>query len=75
MPLSYRTRRRLALLILVLGMPAYVVAAVTLLNLIGRPPIAVEVLVYVVLGLVWILPFRAIFRGVGRPDPEQRETE
>lgn len=75
MPLSYRNRRRLALVILLAGMPAYVVAAVTLVNLFDRPAPAVEVLIYVVLGMLWILPFRAVFRGVGRADPEKRETE
>ena len=38
MALSYRTRRRLSLLILLVGMPLYVVAAVTMLNLFDRPP-------------------------------------
>ncbi len=75
MPLNYRSRRRLALLILLVGMPLYVVAAVTLVNLFDRPPVAVEVLIYVVLGFLWILPFRAVFRGVGRADPDKRETE
>lgn len=75
MPLSYQSRRRLALLILLVGMPLYVVAAVTLVNLFDRPPVAVEVLIYVVLGFLWILPFRAVFRGVGRADPDKRETE
>lgn len=75
MPLSYRSRRRLSLLILLVGMPLYVVAAVTLVNLFDRPPIAVELLIYVVLGFLWIVPFRAVFRGVGRADPEKRETE
>ncbi|PKP82267.1 MAG: DUF2842 domain-containing protein, partial [Alphaproteobacteria bacterium HGW-Alphaproteobacteria-2] len=50
-------------------------AAVTLVNLFDRPPVAVEVLIYVVLGFLWILPFRAVFRGVGRADPDKRETE
>lgn len=75
MALRHRTRKRLALLILVIGMPAYVVAAVTVVNLLDRPPVAVEFALYVVLGFLWILPFRAIFRGVGRPDPQKRETE
>lgn len=72
MPLRHRTRKRLALLILVVGMPAYVVLAVTLVNMLERPPLAVELLLYVVLGFLWIAPFRAIFRGVGQPDPEKR---
>lgn len=67
--LSYKTRRRLSLLILLVGMPAYVVLAVTVMNAIGRPPVWVEFAIYVVLGVAWILPFRFVFRGIGQPDP------
>lgn len=74
MALAYKTRRRLSLLILVVGLPLYVVAAVTLVNwadrTFGRLPIWAEFAVYVVLGFVWAMPFRAIFRGVGQPDPD-----
>lgn len=70
MDLSYRTRRRLSLLILLVGMPLYVVAAVTLVNMIERPPIWAEVLLYVALGFLWMLPFRFVFRGIGQPDPQ-----
>lgn len=73
MALSYKTRKRLSLLILVVGMPLYVVAAVTVVNLLDRPPILVELLVYVALGFLWALPFRFIFRGVGQADPDARD--
>lgn len=68
--LSYRTRRRLALLALLVGLPLYIVAAVTLVGWFERPGIAVELLVYVGLGVLWALPLRFVFLGVGRPDPE-----
>jgi hypothetical protein len=71
MALSYRARRRWALVILVLGLPAYVVAAVTIMSSLGRPPVAVEFLIYVALGIVWALPFRAVFRGIGKDDPDR----
>jgi hypothetical protein len=71
--LSYKTRRRLSLLILLVGMPAYVVLAVTVVNWLGRPPIWVELLIYVALGFLWILPFRFVFRGVGQADPDAGE--
>jgi len=32
----------------------------------GRQPILVEVAVYVGLGILWILPFKRVFSGVGR---------
>ncbi|MSU90108.1 DUF2842 domain-containing protein [Rhodobacteraceae bacterium 2CG4] len=70
MKLSYKSRRRLSLLILLVGVPLYIVAAVNLLALFERPPIWVELAVYVALGILWALPFRAVFRGVGRADPE-----
>lgn len=70
MALRHRTRKRLSLLVLVVGLPAYVVLAVTVLNLIGRPPIWVEFLVYVLLGVLWALPLRWLFLGVGKDDPD-----
>lgn len=72
MALSYKARKRLALLILVVGMPAYVVVAVSVVNMLERPPIWVELLVYIGLGFLWALPFRRIFRGIGQPDPDQK---
>jgi hypothetical protein len=39
----------------------------------GRLPILAELAVYVGLGLLWALPFRRIFRGVGQADPEQAD--
>ena len=75
MALSYKARRRLSLLILLVGLPAYVVVAVTLTNWLdarfGRQPIWAEVLVYLGLGVLWALPFRKVFRGVGQADPDQ----
>ncbi|TCO70857.1 DUF2842 domain-containing protein [Rhodovulum euryhalinum] len=74
MALSWKARRRWSLVILLIGLPAYVVTAVTVMNLIGRPPFWVELLVYVVLGIVWALPFRFVFRGIGQPDPDAAPT-
>ena len=73
MALSWKARRRWSLVILLIGMPLYIVLAVTLVNALGRPPFWLELLVYVALGIVWILPFRAVFRGVGKADPEARD--
>ena len=68
--LGYRARRRLALLWLLVGLPVYIVLAVHLAERIGRPGIALELAIYIILGIVWALPLRAVFRGVGRPDPD-----
>ena len=35
-----------------------------------RPGILAELAIYVGLGLLWALPFRFVFRGVARPDPD-----
>ncbi|MFN3847129.1 MAG: DUF2842 domain-containing protein [Paracoccaceae bacterium] len=70
MALSYKARRRWSLVVLLVGLPMYVVAAVSLVNWLDRPSLWVEFAVYVGLGLVWILPLRPIFLGVGQPDPD-----
>ena len=68
--MNLKTRKRLSLLILVIGLPLYIVAAVTLVNWMdarfGRQPILVEVAVYVGLGILWILPIKRVFSGIGR---------
>nr|WP_164659986.1 DUF2842 domain-containing protein [Tropicibacter sp. Alg240-R139] len=68
--LSYKARRRWALVILLLGMPIYIIMVVFILSLLNRPPIWVELLVYIGLGIAWVLPFKAVFRGVGQADPD-----
>ncbi|HKL06557.1 MAG TPA: DUF2842 domain-containing protein [Roseovarius sp.] len=70
MALSYKARRRWSLVILLIGLPLYIVAAVNLIDLFDRPSIWVEFLVYVGLGVVWILPFKFVFLGVGQADPD-----
>lgn len=73
MALSYKARRRWSLFILLIGLPAYIVASVTVVNWLDRPPFLVELLVYIVLGIVWALPFKAVFRGVGKADPDAEQ--
>ena len=70
MALSFKARKRWALVILLVGMPAYVIACVTVLNLLERPSFLVELLVYVVLGILWAVPFKFVFKGVGQADPD-----
>ncbi len=73
--LSYKSRRRLALVLLIVGLPAYIIAAVTIMNLIDRPNIWIELAVYIGLGVLWVLPFRAVFRGIGQADPDAPKDE
>ncbi|MEL7469031.1 MAG: DUF2842 domain-containing protein [Pseudomonadota bacterium] len=67
--MSYRTRKFLCLIVLVVGLPVYIATALYVISLFERPSIAVELLVYVGLGMLWALPFRSLFRGIGQPDP------
>ena len=75
MALSYKTRRRLSLLILVVGVPLYVVVAVTVVGLIERPSVLVELAIYVGLGFLWMLPLKPVFQGIGQLDPDQSDPE
>ncbi|EEX16191.1 MAG: DUF2842 domain-containing protein [Salipiger thiooxidans] len=70
MALKHKTRKRLSLLLLVVWLPLYIVAAVSIVNALDRPPIWAELLVYVALGFLWAVPFRFVFKGVGREDPD-----
>lgn len=75
MTLSYKARRRLALLVLVVGLPLYIVAAVTIVNLFERPPLWAELAVYIGLGLIWALPLKAVFKGIGQADPNAPQDD
>ncbi len=70
MALTYKARRRWSLVILLVGLPVYIVAAVTIMNWLDRPPLWLELVIYVALGIVWALPFKMVFRGVGQDDPD-----
>lgn len=69
MSLSYKARRRLALLILLVGLPAYIIVAVSVVNMLERPSIWIELLIYITLGVVWAIPLKAVFKGIGQADP------
>lgn len=75
MALSYKSRKRLSLLILLVGMPAYVIFAVTMMDKIERLPIWAEVPAYILLGFGWILPFKRVFLGIGQADPNADRKE
>ena len=70
MRLSWRARRRWALVALLAWLPAYIVAAVAVVSAFDRPPLLVELAVFVALGILWALPLRFLFLGIGRPDPD-----
>ena len=76
MALSYKSRRRWSLFILVVGLPLYIAAALFVVSLFDRPLtfswwfFVLELVVYIVLGFLWMLPFKAVFSGVGKADPD-----
>ncbi|CUH85773.1 DUF2842 domain-containing protein [Thalassovita mediterranea] len=75
MALSYKARRRLSVLILLVGLPAYIVAAVSIVNLLDRPSLLVELAIYVGLGVLWAIPLKKVFLGVGQGDPDAPEDD
>lgn len=70
MALSYKARKRWSILALVVALPLYIVIAVNVVEMFDRPPFLVELLIYVILGVVWTLPLKKLFLGVGKPDPD-----
>ncbi|WP_428517033.1 DUF2842 domain-containing protein [Roseovarius sp.] len=76
MALSYKARRRWSLVILLIALPLYIVVAVNLTDWLRAEydvGILTELVVFVVLGIAWILPLKPVFRGVGQPDPDARD--
>ena len=72
MALSYKARRRWSLLILLVGLPSYIVACIGIISVFERPPILAELVVYITLGVLWALPFKFVFRGIGQADPDKK---
>lgn len=71
MALSYKNRRRLSLVVLLVWLPLFIVIAVTVMNALPRQPFWIELLIYAVLGIAWALPFKFVFKGVGKADPDE----
>ena len=70
MALSYKAKKRWALVILLIGLPIYIGLAWWLMSLFERPSILVELGIYTGLGVLWALPLKAVFKGVGQADPD-----
>ena len=68
---SYRLKRLFALLVLLLWLPLYIVLVLNVLDLFERPNFLVELLVYVVTGVFWAWPFKALFKGIGQPNKKK----
>ena len=68
--LSYKARRFWSIIVLVVGLPVYIIVAVNVVEMFDRPSVWVELLIFVALGIIWMLPLRSVFLGVGRADPD-----
>ena len=73
MNINYKNRRRISLFLLLVGLPVYVIVAINILAFFERPSILLEVIIYLSLGIIWAIPFKFIFKGIGQADPEQTE--
>jgi len=71
--LSYKARRRWALVILLIGLPSYIAVAVWTVAQFDRPPILMELGIYILLGVIWAIPLKVVFRGVGQADPDAED--
>ena len=68
---SQRLKRLFALLVLLLWLPLYIVLVLNVLTLFERPNLLTELLVYVVAGVFWAWPFKALFKGIGQPNKKK----
>jgi Protein of unknown function (DUF2842) len=75
MALSYAARKRWSLVILLIGLPVYIVVAVNVIDLFDRPAIWLELLVYLGLGVLWALPFKFLFKGIAQRDPDAHQAQ
>ena len=73
MTIGYKNRRRISLILLLVGLPVYIIFAINLVALFERPSMLVELLIYLGLGIIWAFPFKFIFKGIGQADPDQTE--
>ncbi len=68
--MSYKLKRRLSLLILLVGLPVYIILMVNLISSFNRPNFIVELLIYLLSGIVWAFPLKSVFRGVGQAEED-----
>lgn len=68
--MKHKTRKWLSLFVLLVWLPAYIIIALYVVGLFERPSFLLELAIYVGLGVAWALPFRRIFKGVGKEDPD-----
>tara|TARA_R110002072_G_scaffold240560_1_gene399131 strand:+ start:74 stop:304 length:231 start_codon:yes stop_codon:yes gene_type:complete len=75
MAMSHKAKKRWALVVLLVGLPAYIAVSVSALNWLypdpdARAPIWVELGIYIGLGVLWVFPLKFVFKGIGQDDPD-----
>lgn len=75
MALSYKARKRWSLVILLVGLPLYIIASISTIGFLypdplERPALWVELGIYILFGILWAMPFKFVFKGVGQEDPD-----
>ena len=73
MELSNKARRRWSLVILLIGLPVYIVAAISLIAWLPDLPGWITFFVYVILGFAWMVPLKFVFLGIGQADPDAQD--
>ena len=68
--MSYKLKRRLSLLVLVVGLPVYIILIVNLIASFDRPNFIMELFIYLLSGIVWAFPLKSVFRGVGQAEED-----
>ena len=71
--MDLKARKRWSLVLLVVWLPLYLAFAWWLLAFVGdrfggRPPLWLELPLYLVLAFAWAVPFRRVFGGIGRSE-------
>ena len=67
----YKLKRLIVLLVLLLWLPFYIVLVINLVAYFERPNLIIELLIYVIAGVFWAWPFKALFKGIGQPDQKK----
>jgi len=48
---------------------------VSITTYIARPPLVLELFIYIALGIVWAIPLKFIFKGIGQADPDAPDQD
>ena len=61
----------MSLIVLLIWLPVYIVIVLNFISFLDRPSPIIELLVYIIAGILWALPFKFIFKGVGKEEQDK----